>query len=116
MILLALFLDRSVQDQPTQIGVGYSRCLYHSCVVYQFRMLAPMLPSGFTMRLADVTDRAAVIGLSSAEYQESDCLPELYNGWILNSNMRSYVLEHNGKLVSDTDFGQGGLRPLKLNG
>lgn len=75
-----------------------------------------MLPSGFTMRLADVTDRAAVIGLSSAEYQESDCLPELYNGWILNSNMRSYVLEHNGKLVSDTDFGQGGLRPLKLNG
>ena len=58
------------------------------------------LPPGYTMRLADVTDRAAVIGVSNTEYFIDDYLPVVYDNWIHRKNTYIYLLEHHGQVVS----------------
>ena len=54
------------------------------------------------MRLAKVTDRAAVIGVSYAEYFINDFMPVVSVDWIHQKNTFIYLLEHHGKIVSQT--------------
>ena len=60
------------------------------------------LPSGFTMRLADVRDRAAVIEVSYDEYFINDYIPVVFDNWIRRKNTFIYLLEHKEKVVSNT--------------
>ena len=60
------------------------------------------LPNGFTMRLADVRDRAAVIAVSYDEYFINDYIPVVFDNWIRRKNTFIYLLEHKEKVVSNT--------------